>query len=167
MEEQIDLADLQQSIETATQAFENGEADAIKGIKSQVMKVIALLDEGKLRVASQESGDWVTARINGVFYFDKPPGQVWAMAASFAVFGVHDWAARIPLALACVALAWVTWRFGRWSFGSEGGLCGAPPYPTASTAGTMIRSTGTSTRPRWGPSTRRTDPLWATGHCKT
>ena len=69
-----------------------------------------------------ETGDWVTARIDGVLYFDKPPGQVWAIAASFAVFGVHDWAARIPLALACVALAWVTWRFGRWAFGSAAGF---------------------------------------------
>jgi 4-amino-4-deoxy-L-arabinose transferase-like glycosyltransferase len=69
-----------------------------------------------------ESGDWVTARLNGVVYFDKPPGQVWAMATSFAVFGVRDWAARIPLALACVALCWVTARFGRWAFGEPSGI---------------------------------------------
>ena len=59
-----------------------------------------------------ESGDWVTARLAGVPYFDKPPGQVWAMAASFAVLGVSDWAARLPMALICMALAWVTMRFG-------------------------------------------------------
>ena len=69
-----------------------------------------------------ETGDWTTARINGVKYFDKPPGQVWAMAASFAMFGVQDWAARVPLAAACVLLAWVTWLFGRWAFGSEAGM---------------------------------------------
>lgn len=69
-----------------------------------------------------ESGDWVTARINGVPYFDKPPGQVWAIAASFAVFGVHDWAARIPMALAAILLCWLTYRLGRWSFGAA---CGA------------------------------------------
>jgi len=68
-----------------------------------------------------ESGDWVTAHINGVKYFDKPPGQVWAIAASFAVFGVHDWAARIPLALAAVALCWVTYRFGAWAFDAGAG----------------------------------------------
>ena len=69
-----------------------------------------------------QSGDWVTARINGVPYFDKPPGQVWAMALSFAVFGVHDWAARIPAALAGILLCWLAWNIGRWSFGDRGGL---------------------------------------------
>ncbi len=69
-----------------------------------------------------ESGDWVTARINGVTYFDKPPGQVWAIAASFAVFGVHDWAARIPMALAAIFLCWMTYRLGRWAFGRTAGL---------------------------------------------
>ncbi|MBI1353007.1 MAG: glycosyltransferase family 39 protein [Acidobacteria bacterium] len=68
-----------------------------------------------------ETGDWVTARLDGVVYFDKPPGQVWAMAASYALFGVSAWAARIPLALACVLLCWVTLRFGRWAFGEPSG----------------------------------------------
>ena len=69
-----------------------------------------------------ESGDWVTARLNGVPYFDKAPGQVWAMALSFAVFGAHDWSARLPAALAAMALCWLAWRTGRWAFGDLGGL---------------------------------------------
>lgn len=69
-----------------------------------------------------QSGDWVTARLNGVPYFDKPPGQVWAIALSFAVFGVHDWAARLPVALAAILLCWLVWRVGRWSLGELGGL---------------------------------------------
>jgi 4-amino-4-deoxy-L-arabinose transferase-like glycosyltransferase len=69
-----------------------------------------------------ESGDWVTGRLDGVLYVDKPPMQVWAMAASFAVFGVRDWAARIPLALAAVALCWVTFCFGRWAFEGRAGF---------------------------------------------
>ena len=69
-----------------------------------------------------ESGDWVTARLNGIVYFDKPPGQVWAMAASFAVFGVHDWAARLPMALAAVVLCWVVYRFGRWGMSDTAGF---------------------------------------------
>ena len=72
-----------------------------------------------------ESGDWVTARINGVPYFDKPPGQVWAIAAAFAVFGVHDWAARIPMALAAILLCWLTYRLGRRSFGAACGTLAA------------------------------------------
>lgn len=36
------------------------------------------------------SGDWVTARLNGVPYLEKSPLVYWMMAASYAVFGVHD-----------------------------------------------------------------------------
>ena len=69
------------------------------------------------------SGDWVTGRLNRVLYVDKAPLNYWLMAGSYAVFGVHDWAARIPLALAAVALCWVTARFGRWAFSARAGAC--------------------------------------------
>jgi 4-amino-4-deoxy-L-arabinose transferase-like glycosyltransferase len=69
-----------------------------------------------------ESGDWVTARLNGVPYLEKSPLVYWLMAISYRLFGVHDWAARLPLALAAVALCWVTFRFGKWAFGKEAGL---------------------------------------------
>ena len=69
-----------------------------------------------------ESGDWATARLNGVVYFDKPPGQVWAIAVAYALFGVHDWAARLPLAIAAIAFCWLAWRTGRWAFGDLAGL---------------------------------------------
>jgi 4-amino-4-deoxy-L-arabinose transferase-like glycosyltransferase len=68
------------------------------------------------------SGDWVTARLNGVAYLEKSPLLYWTMAATYRVFGVHDWAARLPLALAVVLLCWVTYRFGCWAFNVEGGL---------------------------------------------
>jgi 4-amino-4-deoxy-L-arabinose transferase-like glycosyltransferase len=63
-----------------------------------------------------ESGDWVTARLNGVKYLEKAPLKYWAIAASYAVFGVHDWAARLPVALCAVLLCWVTARFAAWAF---------------------------------------------------
>jgi 4-amino-4-deoxy-L-arabinose transferase-like glycosyltransferase len=69
-----------------------------------------------------QSGDWVTARLDGIAYLEKSPLKYWMMATSFAIFGVHDWAARIPLALACVALSWVTMRFGVWAFGKPAGF---------------------------------------------
>src|ERR671936_603039 len=43
-----------------------------------------------------DSGDWVTARINGVPYLEKSPLGYWLMAMSYTIFGVHDWSARIP-----------------------------------------------------------------------
>jgi Dolichyl-phosphate-mannose-protein mannosyltransferase len=68
------------------------------------------------------SGDWVTARLDGVAYLEKAPLVYWVMAASYAVFGVHDWAARLPLALAVVLLCWITYRFGRWAFDGTAGM---------------------------------------------
>src|SRR5262249_31137732 len=59
------------------------------------------------------SGDWTTARLDGVAYLEKAPLVYWMMAGSYAIFGVHDWPARLPLALAVVLLCWVTFRFGR------------------------------------------------------
>lgn len=69
-----------------------------------------------------ESGDWVTARLNGVAYLEKSPLIYWSMAASYALFGVQDWAARLPLALSVLALCWLTARFARWAFGEAEGL---------------------------------------------
>src|SRR5450755_1453148 len=64
-----------------------------------------------------QSGDWVTARLDGVAYLEKSPLKYWMIAVSFLIFGVHDWAARIPIALSAVLLCWVTARFGAWAFG--------------------------------------------------
>jgi len=69
-----------------------------------------------------ESGDWVTARLDGVAYLEKSPLIYWIMASSFRVFGVHDWAARLPLALINIALCWVTARFAMWAFGRRAGI---------------------------------------------
>ncbi len=69
-----------------------------------------------------ESGDWVTARLNGVVYLEKPPLKYWMIAISYMVFGVHDWAARIPIALSAILLAWVTSRMAAWAFSETAGL---------------------------------------------
>src|SRR5215472_5836643 len=69
-----------------------------------------------------QSGDWVTARLDGIKYLEKSPLKYWMIAVAYRIFGVHDWAARIPIALATVLLCWVTSRFGAWSFGARAGL---------------------------------------------
>jgi 4-amino-4-deoxy-L-arabinose transferase-like glycosyltransferase len=69
-----------------------------------------------------DSGDWVTARLDGVAYLEKAPLIYWAIAAAYKVFGVSDWAARIPIALSAMALAWVTAAFGAWAFGKRAGF---------------------------------------------
>jgi hypothetical protein len=69
-----------------------------------------------------DSGDWVTARLDGVAYLEKSPLKYWTMAVSYMIFGVHDWAARIPMALFAIALCWLTARIGWWAFGGRAGL---------------------------------------------
>src|SRR5580658_7779954 len=68
------------------------------------------------------SGDWVTARLDGVAYMEKAPLIYWAIALSYKVFGVDDWSARIPIALSVMGLAWLTAAFGVWAFGKRAGL---------------------------------------------
>jgi hypothetical protein len=69
-----------------------------------------------------DSGDWVTARLNGVAYLEKSPLKYWLIAISFKLFGVHDWAARLPIALAAIGLCWLTARIGWWAFSEAAGL---------------------------------------------
>src|SRR5271168_1519327 len=68
------------------------------------------------------SGDWVTARLDGVVYMEKAPLIYWMMAVSYKIFGVHDWSARIPVVLASISLAWITAAFGMWAFGRLAGF---------------------------------------------
>lgn len=69
-----------------------------------------------------DSGDWVTARLNGIAYLEKAPLKYWMMAVSYMIFGVSDWAARIPVVLGTIALCWLTARMGAWAFSPRAGL---------------------------------------------
>jgi 4-amino-4-deoxy-L-arabinose transferase-like glycosyltransferase len=61
-----------------------------------------------------ESGDWVTPRLYGKPWFEKPVLYYWMAGASFRLFGVSEVAARLPSAicalLGTLALAWLAWR---------------------------------------------------------
>src|SRR6267143_6401861 len=69
------------------------------------------------------SGDWVTPRADGIAFLEKPAMFYWPIAVSFKVFGIHDWAARIPSAFSAIGLACLTCAFGAWAFGRRAGLC--------------------------------------------
>lgn len=62
--------------------------------------------------------DWVTLYANGIRYLEKAPFLYWSMAASFKLFGPHTAAARLPLALAVLALALALESFARRAFRS-------------------------------------------------
>jgi 4-amino-4-deoxy-L-arabinose transferase-like glycosyltransferase len=68
-----------------------------------------------------DSGDWVTARLDGIAYLEKSPLKYWMIATAFKVLGVHDWVARLPVALFAVVLCWLTYRMGAWAFGEGSG----------------------------------------------
>jgi hypothetical protein len=69
-----------------------------------------------------QSGDWVTAHLDGVKYLEKSPLKYWMIAVCFEIFGVHDWAARIPISLATILLCWLVARMAGWAFGAPAGL---------------------------------------------
>src|SRR5260370_21607952 len=62
------------------------------------------------------SNDWVTLHANGIRYLEKAPLLYWLIAASFRLFGVHDWSARLPLALGMLALIVAVYFVGRRAF---------------------------------------------------
>src|SRR6266704_1517785 len=71
-------------------------------------------DEGRYAEIPREmaaSGDWLTPRLNGFKYFEKPALQYWATAAAFGALGQNEWAARLWPGLAgffCVLLVFLT-----------------------------------------------------------
>jgi 4-amino-4-deoxy-L-arabinose transferase-like glycosyltransferase len=66
-----------------------------------------------------QTHDWITLHVNGVRYLEKAPLLYWSLAASFQLFGEHDWAARLPVALYALALFVVVFALGRSLFGSQ------------------------------------------------
>ena len=48
------------------------------------------------------AGDWLSPRIYGDFWYDKPPLFYWLEALSFSVLGVSEFSARLPSALAAL-----------------------------------------------------------------
>ena len=75
-------------------------------------------DEGRYAEIGREmaaSGDFITPRLNGLKYFEKPPLHYWLTALAFKAFGVSDWIVRLLSALygfgtavlAYVALLWL------------------------------------------------------------
>src|SRR5881392_889001 len=73
-------------------------AAALAACIDNLERPLANPDEGRYSEISREmaaSGDWITPRLNGIKYFEKPPLQYWATAAAFEVFGENDWTARL------------------------------------------------------------------------
>ena len=68
------------------------------------------------------SGDFVTLHVNGVRYLEKAPLPYWLVAAGFQIFGVHEFATRLPNVLAIFLLAWLSVSWGRKAFDERTGI---------------------------------------------
>mgnify|MGYP004702783691 CR=1 FL=1 len=74
-------------------------------------------DEGRYAEIPREmlaSGDWVTPRLDGFKYFEKPVLQYWTTAVAYRLFGESNWTSRLWTALTgflgVLMTAWVGWR---------------------------------------------------------
>lgn len=82
-------------------------------------------DEGRYAEMAREmvaSGDWITLRLNGIKYFEKPPLQNWMNAISFTLFGLGEWQARLWTGLCGVIGIAITAYTGIKVFGRRIGI---------------------------------------------
>ncbi len=85
-------------------------------------------DEGRYAEIPREmiaSGDFVTPRLNGVVYLEKPPLYYWGVAASMAAFGQNEFGARFFTAAVSVAGILLTYWMGAALAGPRTGLYSA------------------------------------------
>lgn len=85
-------------------------------------------DEGRYAEIPREmvaSADWLTPRLNGIKYFEKPPLQYWATAAAYRVFGEAQWTSRLWTALSGFLAVLLTYAAGVRLSGPDAGLYAA------------------------------------------
>ncbi|HEY1576868.1 MAG TPA: glycosyltransferase family 39 protein [Terracidiphilus sp.] len=69
-----------------------------------------------------ETGDWVTMKLNGIRYLEKPPLPYWLDAALYRIFGQNVFATHLPNSLAILGLAWLAWLWVARGWGARAGL---------------------------------------------
>jgi len=99
--------------------------------------VPALLDDADSFYAEVARGmnlhhDWITPYANALPYLEKPPLYYWLISFSYAAFNASNaFTARLPTALAVVALVFVTFKIGKLLFGLRAGLIGGLALATS------------------------------------
>jgi 4-amino-4-deoxy-L-arabinose transferase-like glycosyltransferase len=59
------------------------------------------------------TGDWITPRLGGIKWFEKPALAYWLLATGYAVFGENEFGARFGVAVASTFAALLLYFFGR------------------------------------------------------
>jgi 4-amino-4-deoxy-L-arabinose transferase-like glycosyltransferase len=65
------------------------------------------------------SGDWVTLKVDGIRYLEKPPLPYWLAAADYHLFGFNVFATHLPLSLGVLGLAILAWAWARRAYGDR------------------------------------------------
>lgn len=68
------------------------------------------------------TGDYVTLHVNGVRYLEKAPLPYWLVAISYHIFGVNEFATRLPMALSVMLLGLLALVWARRAFGERTGI---------------------------------------------
>jgi 4-amino-4-deoxy-L-arabinose transferase-like glycosyltransferase len=68
------------------------------------------------------TGDYVTLHVNGVRYLEKAPLPYWLVAISYRVFGVNEFATRLPMAVSVLLLGLLALVWARRAFGECTGI---------------------------------------------
>jgi len=71
------------------------------------------------------SGDYITLHVNGVRYLEKAPLPYWLVVASYHVFGVNEFATRLPMALSVLMLGVIACLWARRAFDERAGIYAA------------------------------------------
>ena len=85
-------------------------------------------DEGRYAAIPHEmlaSGDWITPRLNGLKYFEKPALQYWITASAFWALGEQEWTARLWPALSGLLTVLLVFYTGRRIAGAGAGFAAA------------------------------------------
>lgn len=85
-------------------------------------------DEGRYAEIPREmivTGDWVTPRLDGLKYFEKPPLQYWATAVTYQIFGASNGSSRLWTVLTGFLCILITVFTGTRLFGRRAAWLGA------------------------------------------
>ena len=85
-------------------------------------------DEGRYSEVAREmvvSGDYITPRIDGVAFLDKPVLYYWLQASAIKVFGISEWSLRLWPTLMGLLGTLILYATGRILYGRRAGLLAA------------------------------------------
>lgn len=69
--------------------------------------------------------DFITPHLDGVKYFEKPPLLYWIQAGMIALFGINEWALRLPTAILAMFGCLSVYSAGRFLFNRSAGILAA------------------------------------------